>query len=137
MIIYLLFVFRVTDGTRKCRNWQTSKTKDLVSIALVWVQVPSSALNNRKTGWNSRSFCYSERKRTLNPGFNLRFAPVGAEHSSPGRVAPHLPHKRVQPMAVPFFDVFKFLKVLKKTAGMLKINGKRSLLERKAKGIID
>ena len=28
---------------RKCRNWQTSKTKDLVSIALVWVQVPSSA----------------------------------------------------------------------------------------------
>ncbi len=32
---------------RKCRNWQTSKTKDLVSIALVWVQVPSSALFNR------------------------------------------------------------------------------------------
>ena len=31
---------------RKCRNWQTSKTKDLVSIALVWVQVPSSALFN-------------------------------------------------------------------------------------------
>ena len=30
---------------RKCRNWQTSKTKDLVSIALVWVQVPSSAFN--------------------------------------------------------------------------------------------
>ena len=29
---------------RKCRNWQTSKTKDLVSNALVWVQVPSSAL---------------------------------------------------------------------------------------------
>ena len=29
---------------RKCRNWQTSKTKDLVSIALVWVQVPSSAV---------------------------------------------------------------------------------------------
>ncbi len=32
---------------RKCRNWQTSKTKDLVSIALVWVQVPSSALKMR------------------------------------------------------------------------------------------
>ena len=29
---------------RKCRNWQTSKTKDLVTIAVVWVQVPSSAL---------------------------------------------------------------------------------------------
>ena len=31
-------------NTRKCRNWQTSKTKDLVAIAVVWVQVPSSAL---------------------------------------------------------------------------------------------
>ena len=31
---------------RKCRNWQTSKTKDLVIIAIVWVQVPSSALLN-------------------------------------------------------------------------------------------
>ena len=30
-------------SARKCRNWQTSKTKDLVSNALVWVQVPSSA----------------------------------------------------------------------------------------------
>ncbi len=29
---------------RRCRNWQTSKTKDLVSIVLVWVQVPSSAV---------------------------------------------------------------------------------------------
>ena len=33
---------------RKCRNWQTSKTKDLVLIASVWVQVPSSALNGAK-----------------------------------------------------------------------------------------
>ena len=32
---------------RKCRNWQTSKTKDLVIIAIVWVQVPSSALTQR------------------------------------------------------------------------------------------
>ena len=37
---------------RKCRNWQTSKTKDLVSIALVWVQVPSSAFN--RNSWQSR-----------------------------------------------------------------------------------
>ena len=54
---------------RKCRNWQTSKTKDLVIIAIVWVQVPSSALNN-KTGtkrsvW-SLSYC-SKPKRALNP----------------------------------------------------------------------
>ncbi len=34
---------REMNDLRKCRNWQTSKTKDLVSIALVWVQVPSSA----------------------------------------------------------------------------------------------
>ena len=36
------------QNMRKCRNWQTSKTKDLVSIALVWVQVPSSALKNEE-----------------------------------------------------------------------------------------
>ena len=33
---------------RKCRNWLTCKTKDLVIIAIVWVQVPSSALNTEK-----------------------------------------------------------------------------------------
>ena len=38
----LLYSLRVE---RKCRNWQTSKTKDLVINAIVWVQVPSSALN--------------------------------------------------------------------------------------------
>ncbi len=37
----ILFAFE--KRMRKCRNWQTSKTKDLVSNALVWVQVPSSA----------------------------------------------------------------------------------------------
>ena len=97
---------------RKCRNWQTSKTKDLVIIAIVWVQVPSSALNN-KTGikqsvW-SLSYC-SKPKRALNPWFKvspparsargmrsprtslgLRSAPVVAEQTSPGRLATHLP----------------------------------------------
>ena len=33
----------IRKALRKCRNWQTSKTKDLVTIAVVWVQVPSSA----------------------------------------------------------------------------------------------
>ena len=33
---------------RKCRNWQTSKTKDLVINAIVWVQVPSSASFSKK-----------------------------------------------------------------------------------------
>ena len=38
---------------RKCRNWQTSKTKDLVHIACVWVQVPSSAVRKKvqPKGW--------------------------------------------------------------------------------------
>ena len=62
-----------TKYMRKCRNWQTSKTKDLVIIAIVWVQVPSSALNN-KTGakqsvW-SLSYC-SKPKRALNPWFKV------------------------------------------------------------------
>ena len=39
---------REMTDMRKCRNWQTSKTKDLVLIASVWVQVPSSALNGAK-----------------------------------------------------------------------------------------
>jgi hypothetical protein len=67
---------------RKCRNWQTSKTKDLVIIAIVWVQVPSSALNN-KTGtkrsvW-SLSYC-SKPKRALNPWFKVS-APLRSAQS--------------------------------------------------------
>lgn len=30
---------------RECWNWQTGQTKDLVIVAIVWVQVPSPALN--------------------------------------------------------------------------------------------
>ena len=58
---------------RKCRNWQTSKTKDLVIIAIVWVQVPSSALNN-KTGTKQSVWslsCCSMPKRALNPWFKV------------------------------------------------------------------
>ena len=111
-----------TKYMRKCRNWQTSKTKDLVIIAIVWVQVPSSALNN-KTGTKQSVWslsCCSKPKRALNHGFKaeaslepmvqglasgsvgswhevprtslgLRSATVGAEQTSPGRLAPHLP----------------------------------------------
>ncbi len=57
---------------RKCRNWQTSKTKDLVSIALVWVQVPSSAFRNcarfimtRVQNKVSFFFCNSRRSRCI------------------------------------------------------------------------
>ena len=46
---------------RKCRNWQTSKTKDLVSIALVWVQVPSSALQ-KETSDFIRGFLFIVKK---------------------------------------------------------------------------
>ena len=106
-----------TKYMRKCRNWQTSKTKDLVIIAIVWVQVPSSALNN-KTGakqsvW-SLSYC-SKPKRALNPWFKvspparsargmrsprtslgLRSASVVAEQTSPGRLAVSAPLRSAQ-----------------------------------------
>ena len=62
-----------TKYMRKCRNWQTSKTKDLVIIAIVWVQVPSSALNN-KTGTKQSVWslsCCSKPKRALNPWFKV------------------------------------------------------------------
>ena len=41
---------------RKCRNWQTSKTKDLVHNACVWVQVPSSALEKKEPRHMPRFF---------------------------------------------------------------------------------
>ena len=83
-----------TKYMRKCRNWQTSKTKDLVIIAIVWVQVPSSALNN-KTGakqsvW-SLSYC-SKPKRALNPWFKVSPPARSARGMrSPGPHSPHLP----------------------------------------------
>ena len=83
-----------TKYMRKCRNWQTSKTKDLVIIAIVWVQVPSSALNN-KTGikqsvW-SLSYC-SMPKRALNPWFKVSPPARSARGMrSPGPHSPHLP----------------------------------------------
>ena len=79
---------------RKCRNWQTSKTKDLVIIAIVWVQVPSSALKKerlkREIVW---VFSFSEAGASLEPSVQgLRSASVGAKQTSTGRLAPHLPH---------------------------------------------
>ena len=86
---------------RKCRNWQTSKTKDLVIIAIVWVQVPSSALNN-KTGTKQSVWslsCCSKPKRALNPWFKVspparsarpifRMAPVVAGQAPMGPRSP-------------------------------------------------
>ena len=80
---------------RKCRNWQTSKTKDLVIIAIVWVQVPSSALNN-KTGIKQNVWslsCCSKPKRALNPWFKVSPPARSARGMrSPGPHSPHLPH---------------------------------------------
>ena len=71
---------------RKCRNWQTSKTKDLVIIAIVWVQVPSSALNN-KTGTKQSVWslsCCSKPKRDLEPMVQgLASGSVGSWHEVP------------------------------------------------------
>ena len=49
-------IIRSLTDMRKCRNWQTSKTKDLVIIAIVWVQVPSSALRCEKALRNQGFF---------------------------------------------------------------------------------
>ena len=88
-----------TKYMRKCRNWQTSKTKDLVIIAIVWVQVPSSALNN-KTGTKQSVWslsCCSKPKRALNPWVQgLRSASVVAEQTSPGRLAVSAPLRSAQ-----------------------------------------
>ena len=75
LILYMSRVRQAakTKYMRKCRNWQTSKTKDLVIIAIVWVQVPSSALNN-KTGTKQSVWslsCCSKPKRALNPWFKV------------------------------------------------------------------
>ena len=84
-----------TKYMRKCRNWQTSKTKDLVIIAIVWVQVPSSALNN-KTGIKQNVWslsCCSKPKRALNPWFKVSPPARSARGMrSPGPHSPHLPH---------------------------------------------
>ena len=79
---------------RKCRNWQTSKTKDLVIIAIVWVQVPSSALNN-KTGIKQSVWslsCCSKPKRALNPWFKVSPPARSLQNRRPpGRLATRLP----------------------------------------------
>ena len=92
-------LWRTIYGMRKCRNWQTSKTKDLVAIAVVWVQVPSSALKKKSSGGNLRIF-FSVSKRPCNPRFKVS-APVGAKPGATGPRAPHLSHfliQRVHPL---------------------------------------
>ena len=44
----MILLHKITCNSRKCRNWQTSKTKDLVLIASVRVQVPPSASFKRE-----------------------------------------------------------------------------------------
>ena len=63
-------------------------------IAIVWVQVPSSALNN-KTGTKQSVWslsCCSKPKRALNPWFKVS-PPARSARSmrSPGPHSPHLP----------------------------------------------
>ena len=94
---------------RKCRNWQTSKTKDLVTIAVVWVQVPSSASKDLNL-WLG-SFLRTE---TWTQGSYLRFAPVGANPRSTGSRAPHLPHYLIwcESLIIKVSALFLFLNCL-------------------------
>ena len=64
---------------QECRNWQTSKTKDLVSNALVWVQVPSPAFNTNGVDEMSTPFCVRSRA-CLEPKFKV-YAPLRSAQS--------------------------------------------------------
>ena len=79
---------------RKCRNWQTSKTKDLVINAIVWVQVPSSAAkkllefspgaffcSKTPTGTGQSIWFLSEYKNWLSDLFFNRFCDNQFFHS--------------------------------------------------------
>ena len=62
---------------RKCRNWQTSKTKDLVTVYVVWVQVPSSALTKGSSlkAWSFlfvRKGTLSQQLRCVGSGIHTR-----------------------------------------------------------------
>ena len=68
---------------RECWNWQTGQTKDLVVIAIVWVQVPSPAwMKHKKDEVLPRLFCVLfMRLRLMNPWVQgLASGSVGAQH---------------------------------------------------------
>ena len=66
---------------RKCRNWQTSKTKDLVIIAIVWVQVPSPAFIIKEKGSSAWMVLFLlKAKRPLNP---VQYTSAEADVASP------------------------------------------------------
>ena len=72
----------ITTKTRKCRNWQTSKTKDLVAIAVVWVQVPSSAfkmsvINKAEMPCLSHFFCFGVFKKQCKNVYTFLHSFVG------------------------------------------------------------
>ncbi len=83
---------------RECWNWQTGQTKDLVVIAIVWVQVPSPASKNniiQKDGVifltgafldpkGSRSPLRSGRRRTDIHRMSCAPSPAAAPHDPKG-----------------------------------------------------
>ena len=78
---------------RKCWNWQTGKTKDLVHVFACGFKshLPHCEKERlkRKIVW---VFSFSEAGASLEPRVQgLRSASVGAKQTSTGRLAPHLP----------------------------------------------
>ncbi len=87
---------------RECWNWQTGQTKDLVVIAIVWVQVPSPASKNniiQKDGVifltgaflepkGSRSSLRSGRRRTDIHRMSCAPSPAAAPHEPKGSRSP-------------------------------------------------
>ena len=72
---------------QECRNWQTSKTKDLVSNALVWVQVPSPAVT-RVEGFQEKAFgfFYFYKNRPVGQAVKTSPSHGGVRGSIPLRV---------------------------------------------------
>ena len=106
--IYISYSYNITC-LRKCRNWQTSKTKDLVVVSPCGFKSHLPHHLNQKSHPLDGAFWFRSEGH-LNPWIQvLRFAlrstsvgsnptstgrcePVGAKRTSPGRSAPHLPY---------------------------------------------
>ena len=86
-----VIIIKSSKDMRKCRNWQTSKTKDLVIIAIVWVQVPSSAFNMKDSGIMPESFLV-KAERSLPPGSRSPLRSGRRKTEVPPDLVRHLPH---------------------------------------------
>ena len=102
----MILLHKIICNLRKCRNWQTSKTKDLVLIASVRVQVPPSARLKRATKYLVAFLFFKKCKfasnhtwllfliapmSSLNPGFKVS----SAQSACVGRFSGEMVHRTI------------------------------------------